>query len=115
MTLSVFVDDPAADPDDVSACFIEPAGFESYRRRLWGTDAIRTRAALLGQIAEDLYVSPAQFDEFEWQCQVVVTSADQIADELGWESGDAIRGYMRSFLAALAFARAKSSNEIYIG
>ncbi|MEM9752381.1 MAG: hypothetical protein AAF916_03255 [Planctomycetota bacterium] len=115
MTLAVFVDDPAADPDDVAAKFIEPAGFEDYRRRLWGAEPIRTRAALLGQIADDLYVAPDQFDEFERQCQVVAASADQIADELGWENGDAIRGYMQNFLAALAFARAKNSSQIYIG
>lgn len=115
MTLAVFVDDPGADPNDVGAKFIEPAGFEVYRQLLWGTDAIRTRASLLAQISEDLYVFPDQFDEFEGQCQVVARSADQIADELGWENGDRIRGYMGNFLAALAFARSKNSSYIYIG
>lgn len=71
MTLTVFVNDPAADPADIVANFIEPTGFESDRRQLWGTDAVRRLTPMLADIAHDVYVQPEEFDEFERQSRIL--------------------------------------------
>ncbi|MEM6751220.1 MAG: hypothetical protein AAF612_12205 [Planctomycetota bacterium] len=134
MTLSVFVNDASADPDDTDATLIRPAGFETYRKALWGTPAMKSRAPMLSEIANDLYVKPEQFDEFERQCHVIDEAAEEIAAELFtnrrksfWAflkrenpnqqigMAEDIKRYARNFLEAVDFARSKNSHEISIG
>ena len=115
MSLCVFVDDPAADPDDIAAKFIEPAGFEDFRRLLWGAEAVRRRAPMLARITQNLEVAPAEFDEFERQSSILADRAEEIAAELGWSSSERIKAYADTFLSAVAFARAKGSELIYVG
>lgn len=116
MSLIVCVDDPAAPREDSERHFMRPAGFESYREALWGTPAIRSRSALLAEIEGNLYLLPDQFDAFEAQCRRVDAEAEEIVRELRWREGGAasIRGYMKNFLEALAFARAHGSDSITI-
>ena len=116
MSLIVCVDDPAAPPDAADRHFLRPAGFESYRHKLWGTPAVFRRSPLLAQIETNLYVLPDQFSTFEAECASVATEADAIASELGWGEGggDAIRGYMATFFEAAAFARQHHSDQITI-
>ena len=116
MSLIVTVDDPNAPREASDRHFIECAGFESYRQKLWGTQSISTRAPLLAEITSDLHVMPDQFAEFEAQCRKVDAEADAIASELGWRDNgsESIRQYMRNFLDALAFARSHGSESISI-
>jgi hypothetical protein len=116
MSLHVCVDDPAAPRDAWDRHFMRPAGFESYRQKLWGTPAIRRRSALLAEIEGNLYLLPNQFDEFEAQCKRVDAEADEIARELGWRARGAssIRNYMQNFLDALRFAREHGSDSVTI-
>ena len=95
---------------------MECAGFESYRQELWGSKAIATRAPMLAEIATDLHVTPDQFATFEAECRKVDAAADAIARELGWGDGGAasIRQYVRNFLEALRFAKARGSESISI-
>ena len=116
MSLIVTVDDPKAPREASDRHFMECAGFESYRQKLWGTQAIASRAPMLAEIRTDLHVMPDQFAEFEAQCRKVDAEADAIAIELGWSDrgGESIRRYMRNFLEALEFARSHGSESISI-
>lgn len=127
MSLSIFVKDPSADEEQSARHFMRPAGFESYRTQLWGTDAIAKRSPLLAEIRTDLFLTPEAYDDFERQCRRVLAEADDIARELGWTIAESpgtgsesvcgneqIRMYVESFLEGVAFARQHKSPTIII-
>jgi hypothetical protein len=116
VSLIVTVDDPNAPQEASDRHFMECAGFECYRRELWGTEAVASRAPMLAEIATDLHVSPGEFEAFEAQCRKVDAEADAIARELRWRNrgAETIRMYIRNFLQAVEFARSRGSERISI-
>ena len=116
MSLHVTVDKPGAANNDPQRCFIRPAGYSGYESALWGSQAIIQRSRLLPRIHHGLRVQPSDFDDFEEQCRLIDAEADDVARELGGGSEFAtqIRGYMKNFLDAVAFARLHGSQEIDI-
>jgi hypothetical protein len=116
MSISVFVYKPGAADDDPDRLFIRPAGYEGYQSSLWGSQSIIRRSRLLPRIHHGLEVLPKDFDSFEQQCRLIDQEAEEIASELEASSSFAaqIRGYMKNFLDAVAFARMHGSDSIDI-
>src|SRR5947207_9752271 len=118
MSLAVTVDDPAVPDRDLDRHFMRPAGIERSRKTLWGTETIAKRSPMLAEIQHDLHVLPDQFAEFERQCRLVFSEADQIAKELRGRfrrrprDGAFLREYVQNFLDAIAFAREHKSERI---
>jgi hypothetical protein len=112
MSLIVTVDDPSGGEG-----FMKPAGYEDYRRTVWGMPGMARVVPMLAQIAGDLYVPREEFEEFERQCRVLDEQSDAIARgfKRKWKDGEPLRVYARYFLEALAFAREHGSDCIRIG
>ena len=116
MTLIICVDDPTIEDGSSDGHYQESAGFESYRKTLWGTEAIKKRAPLLAEIENNLFVYPEQFERFESECLKVESDADEISREIGWgdDGCSSIRRYINNFLSGLEFARKHNSKSIII-
>ena len=128
MTLSIHIKNPAVDPDAIGGHYIEPAGFETYRKSLWGTIAIRKRSPILYELGKwDAHISPAQFDEFLMQCDSIRREVKAVVRELvplrkkkkhrrlALALLKDIPRYMQNFEEGVQFAREHGSNEIWIG
>ncbi|MEZ4382807.1 MAG: hypothetical protein R3A79_15845 [Nannocystaceae bacterium] len=114
MSLVIDLFDPVAgDYAYLNAVENDAAGFESYRRAVWGAEALRRRGLLLLPRLRDgdLFVYPAALDAFAAECAAIRDDAAAIAGELGGDAAFAERlvDYATRFLAATALARSRGA------
>ena len=109
MTLIVDLFDATEGPYSyLNAIENDAAGFESYRKKLWGSQSLVSRGAtFFPQLADgDLWVFPNDLDAFRAECSMVHDAAHDIASEL-WskpEQSEHIRAYIARFYAAIGLA-----------
>ena len=116
MSLIITVDDPNIPDSSSDEHFYGLAGFESYRTKLWGTEAIKKRSLLLYQIKENIYIEEDQFLDFEQQCKLVNDEAEQISNEIigSDDFTKSIKTYMKTFLDAHKYAKERNCELIII-
>ncbi|MCA9663910.1 MAG: hypothetical protein KC486_36630 [Myxococcales bacterium] len=113
MSLVIDLFDPAAgDYAYLNAVDVDAAGFESYRRAVWGSEALRRRGLrLLPRLRErDLFVYPHELDAFAAECAAIRGDAEAIAAELGDAAfAERLREYTARFLGVVALARERGA------
>ncbi|MFD9540152.1 hypothetical protein [Streptomyces sp. NPDC060022] len=89
------------------------AGFESTRSRLWGSEAIRALGArFFPQLdGSDLYVEPAEVDDFLAECEVIRPHFDHLAELSGY-GADYITVRFNNIVAAAVRAKAEGGGVI---
>ena len=109
MTLVVDLFDAAEGPYSyLNAIENDAAGFESYRKDLWGSQSLISRGAkFFPQLVDgDLWVFPDDLNAFRNECAMVHDAAVYIADEL-WDKpqqAEHIRNYITTFYGAIDLA-----------
>ncbi|MFL6125822.1 hypothetical protein [Actinophytocola sp.] len=85
MSLSVYVFAPGAG-DRMEVLDTPPgsgdaAGFENWRRTVWGSDAVRKLGCRLFPVlaTDDLTVAPAEVEEFLQECAMIRANLDVVA------------------------------------
>ncbi|MFF0295982.1 hypothetical protein ACFYST_20915 [Kitasatospora sp. NPDC004614] len=83
------------------------AGFESTRKRLWGSEAMRDLGARFFPRLDgyDLYAEPDEIDEFLAECDLVRPHLDQLAAQGGYDA-DYVAERFDNIVAAARRAKA---------
>ena len=113
MTLVVDLFDPETGPYSyLNALDNDAAGGESFRTRVWGSDALVSRGAVfLPQLKDsDLFVFPDDLPAFADECRMIAASATEIATDI-WSDPDcaeSLHRYTATFLGAIELAIERS-------
>lgn len=109
MTLVIDLFDPGTGPYSyLNALDNDAAGGESFRKQVWGSDALVSRGAVfLPQLRDsDLFVFPVDLPAFANECRMISTTATEIATDI-WSDPDcatSLHRYTATFLAAIELA-----------
>ncbi len=114
MTLIVDLFDPVAGGYSyLNAIECDAAGFESYRKELWGSQSLVKRGArFFPQLNDtDLFVYPADLSAFAAECRMIESESEAIAKELWGRTSDGanIRDYMKRFVDAITLAEQRGA------
>ena len=114
MALIVDLFDPDSGPYSyLDALEHDAAGFESYRKKLWGSQALVSRGAhFLPQLRDgDLHVFPDDLTAFEAECRMVADAVSDIVPELRLDPSRiaGIERYINNFLHAVQLARSRGA------
>ncbi len=115
MALIVDLFDPVAGPYSyLNAIECDAAGFESYRKELWGSQSLVKRGArFFPQLnSADLFVYPADLSAFAEECRMIESESETIANEIWGPNSDGaanIRDYMRRFTDAIKLAEQRAA------
>ncbi len=97
----------------LNAIEYDAAGFESYRKTLWGAPSLVSRGCrFFPQLdGADLFVYPKDLNAFADECRKIESESESIAHEI-WgcnSDGSKIREYMHRFLDAIKLAEERKA------
>jgi hypothetical protein len=109
LSISIFKSDPASGENGPPR-LIEGAGglagVELTRTTLWGSRAVASLGGrYLPRLAhEDLWIAPAELDDFALECTHLLENAGALAAETQWDESYIVR-CLQNFVAAVACAK----------